>query len=108
VGKIQAVYRLPSAWGGIEISSVADYLDGLPFARELLVTGFPQGPFLVETTPRSSVDGGNRAQYVANWNLHLNRQFGLAVGRLTASADIFNLTNASQAAARRRPERAFV
>jgi hypothetical protein len=96
VGKIQAVYRLPPAWGGIEISSVADYLDGLPFARELLVTGLPQGPLLVQTTPRGSIDGGNRAQYVANWNLRFSRQFGLAVGRLTASADIFNVTNASQ------------
>jgi len=40
VGKIQASYRLPSAWGGIEVASVADYTDGLAFARQLLVTGF--------------------------------------------------------------------
>jgi hypothetical protein len=36
---VQLVYRLPSKIGGIEIFNVADYLDGLPFARQLLVTG---------------------------------------------------------------------
>jgi hypothetical protein len=96
VGKIQATYRMPSAWGGIELASVADYMDGLAFARELLVTGLPQGPFLVETTPRGSVDGGNRAQYVANWNLRLSRKFVAAAGGFTVSADIFNLTNSAQ------------
>jgi hypothetical protein len=96
VGKLQATYRTPSAWGGIEVSSVADYMDGLPFARELLVTGLPQGPFLVETTPRGSIGGGNRAQYGANWNLRFSRQFELPIGRFTVSADILNLTNEGQ------------
>ena len=44
VGKLQAAYRLPAAWGGIEVASVAGYTDGLVFARQLLVTGLPQGP----------------------------------------------------------------
>ena len=57
VGKIQASYRLPPAWGGIEVASVADYMDGLVFARQLLVTGLPQGPFLVATTVRGSPGG---------------------------------------------------
>jgi hypothetical protein len=95
-GKIQATYKLPAAWGGIQLASVANYMDGLVFARQLLVTGLPQGPFLVATTPRGSIDGGNRAQYVANWNLRLSRQFGLATNRLTVSADIFNVTNSAQ------------
>jgi len=47
VGKMQVSYRLPSAWGGFEVVSIIDYLDGLVFARQLLVTGLPQGPFLV-------------------------------------------------------------
>jgi hypothetical protein len=96
VGKIQAAYRLPSAWGGIELGSVTNYMDGLPFARQLLVTGLPQGPFLVATTVRGSLGGGNRAQHVINWDLRLSRQFELAVGRFSVSADIFNVTNAGQ------------
>ncbi len=96
VGKIQASYRLPSACGGIEVASVANYTDGLVFARQLLVTGLPQGPFLVATTVRGSPEGGNRAQYVINWNLRISRKFGLPVGRFAVSADIFNVTNAGQ------------
>jgi hypothetical protein len=96
VGKAQASYRLPSAWGGIEVATVADYIDGLVFARQLLVTGPPQGPFLVATTPRGSVDGGNRSQYVIDWNLRLSRRFALAVGRLAVSADVLNVSNAAQ------------
>jgi hypothetical protein len=96
VGKIQATYRMPSAWGGIQFSSVADYMDGLAFARELLVTGLPQGPFLVATTARGSIGGGNRAQYAINWNLRLSRQFVFPAGRFTVSADILNVTNAAQ------------
>jgi len=96
VGKIQAAYQLPPAWGGIEVSSVANYLDGLVFARQLLVTGLPQGPFLVATTVRGSPEGGNRAQYVMNWNLRVSRQFVLPVGRLAVSGDILNVTNAAQ------------
>jgi hypothetical protein len=96
VGKIQASYRLPSAWGGIEMGSVADYMDGLVFARQLLVTGFPQGPFLVATTVRGSPGGGNRAQYVMDWNLRISRQFALPVGRFAATADLLNVTNGAQ------------
>ncbi|HEY1203778.1 MAG: TonB-dependent receptor [Bryobacteraceae bacterium] len=89
VAKAQVVYRLPA---GIELASVADYLDGLPFARQLLVTGLAQGPIMVATTVRGSPDGGNRAQYVANWNLRLGREFG----RFAAAIDILNVTNAAQ------------
>jgi hypothetical protein len=96
VGKIQASYRLPSAWGRIEVGSVADYTDGLVFARQLLVTGLPQGPFLVATTVRGSPEGGNRAQYVINWNLRISREFGLPIGRFAVAADILNVTNAGQ------------
>ena len=96
VAKIQAGYRLPSACGGIDVASVADYTDGLVFARQLLVTGFPQGPFLAAATVRGSPEGGNRAQYAINWDLRLSRQFGLPAGRFTVSADLLNVTNAGQ------------
>jgi len=71
-------------------------MDGLVFARQLLVTGLPQGPFLVATTVRGSPEGGNRAQYVINWNLRLSRQFGLPIGKFAVSADVLNVTNAGQ------------
>jgi len=96
VGKIQAAYQAPSTWGGFEVASVADYLDGLVFARQLLVTGLPQGPFLVATTVRGSPEGGNRAQYAINWNLRVSRQFGIPAGRLTVIVDILNVINAAQ------------
>jgi hypothetical protein len=40
--------------------------------------------------------GGNRAQYVANWNLRFSPQFGLPVGRSAVSADVLNLTDSAQ------------
>jgi hypothetical protein len=95
-GKVQAAYRLPAAWGRIELASVAVYTDGLVFARRLLVTGLPQGPFLVATTVRGSPEGGNRAQYAINWNLRIGREFGLPIGRLAVFGDILNVTNAGQ------------
>ena len=96
VAKVQAVYSMPAAWGGIEVASVADYMDGLVFARQLLVTGLPQGPFLVATTVRGSPEGGDRAEYVINWNLRVSREFEIPFGRVRMSADVFNVTNAGQ------------
>jgi hypothetical protein len=96
VGKVQAGYRLPAAWGGLELETVADYTDGLVFARQLLVTGLPQGPMLVATTVRGSPEGGNRAQYAINWNLRLSRSFELARGEFRVMADVMNVTNAAQ------------
>jgi hypothetical protein len=96
LGKLQAVYRLPSAWGRLELASVANYVDGMPFARQLLVTGLAQGPFLTATTVRGSPEGGNRAQYVLNWNLRVQREFRLPSSRITASVDVLNMMNAGQ------------
>jgi hypothetical protein len=96
VAKIQATYRLPPAWGGFELTSVANYLDGLVFARRLLVTGLPQGPFLVATTVRGSPEGGNRAEYAINWNVRLSRRFTVPFGSVRLFADVLNVTNAGQ------------
>lgn len=96
IGKVQGSYRIPNRWGGIEISTVATYMDGLVFARQLLVTGLPQGPFLVAATPRGSIGAGNRAQYVVNWNLRVSRQFAMPFGVLAATADALNVSNAGQ------------
>jgi hypothetical protein len=88
MGKAQATYRLPSRWGGMEVASTFDYLGGLGFAGEVLITGLAQGPFLV------TGEAGYRADSVANWNLRLLREFRLPVGRLAASAEILNVLNA--------------
>ncbi len=93
VGKIQMIYHLPSKIGGIELLSSAGYLDGLPFARELLVTGLAQGPMVVAATIRGSPEGGNRAEYALNWNLRLARSFAIARGQVRFSADLLNVTN---------------
>jgi hypothetical protein len=96
VAKAQVSYRFPTALGGIEVASVAAYLDGLPFARQLLVTGLAQGPFVVAATVRGSPEGGHRTQYAINWNLRLRREFPLPAGRIAAALDILNVTNAGQ------------
>jgi hypothetical protein len=93
LGKVQMTYQLPRRAGGIELLNVADYLDGLPFARELLVTGFTQGPFVVPATIRGSPEGGNRAEYALNWNLCLARTFAIRGGRVRFSMDVLNVTN---------------
>jgi hypothetical protein len=92
VAKVQATYRL---WGGIETSSILDYIGGIPFARQVLVTGLAQGPFLVPVTPRGT-DGGYRAQPQIAWNLRLMREFRLPFGTLSALADILNVVNSGQ------------
>ncbi len=87
VGKLQADYRLPASWGGIEVATIFTYMDGLEFTRELLITGLTQGPFFVST-------GDQRAEHVINWNLRILREFALPRGRIAASGDILNATNA--------------
>lgn len=93
LGKFQTVTRAPERLGSIQLSNAINYLDGLPFARELLVTGLPQGPFLANATVRGSPEGGSRAQHVLNWNLRLSRDFDVGSGRLTLIADVLNVLN---------------
>lgn len=89
VGKMQASYTLPEAWGGIEVGSTVTYMDGLLFRRELLVTGLAQGPFLLPV-------GDNRAEYAADWNLRILRAFRLPFGRIEAASEILNVINAGR------------
>lgn len=70
-----------------------DYLDGLVFARHALVTGLTQGPFVVATTVRGSPEGGNRSEYVINWNLRIFREFRFRLGRILPAIDILNVIN---------------
>ena len=91
VGKIQGAYRLPGRHR--TGASVANYMDGLVFARQLLATA-GAGPIPDRYYgARKSLEGGNRAAYVFNWNLRAGRGFRLPTGKLTTSADVMNLTN---------------
>src|ERR1700750_1051583 len=73
--------------------NVADYLDGLPFARKLLVAGLTQGPLVIPATVRGTPDDVNRAEYALNWNLRLARNFPIPGWRMRFSADLLNVTN---------------
>ena len=93
VAKAELVATLPKRLGGIELANTATYMDGLPFGRRLLVTGLPQGPFLVAATVRGSPEGGNRAEYVLNWNLRVGRTVRVPGGSLRLAVDILNVLN---------------
>jgi hypothetical protein len=95
LGKVQTSLDAPRRWGDWRLTNAINYMDWLPFARELLVTGLPQGPILVDTTVRGSPEGGNRAQYVLNWNLRLSREIPLRLGAAELAADLSNLLNSA-------------
>lgn len=96
LGKLQGTYRLPR---GIEFTAIVDYNDGLVFARQLLITGLAQGPFVIDSTHRGTIINdplsGNRAQGVINANLRLAREFRLPRGSLGAAVDLFNAANSA-------------
>src|SRR5262249_37739966 len=93
VGKIRAIIPLP---GRVELSAIGDYLDGQVFGRRILITGLAQGPSVIAATVRGSPEGGNRAEYVLNWNLRLQRDFRMPIGRITGAVDVMNVLNAGQ------------
>jgi hypothetical protein len=94
LGKLQATYQLP--WG-VAFAAIVDYNDGLVFARQLLVTGLAQGPFVIDATSRGTQLfnplSGNRAEGVINANIRLARQFRLRTGALDAALDTLNVAN---------------
>ncbi len=96
MAKFQGVWRLPPRRGGVEFGVVANYWDGAPFGRKLLVEGPAQGPVVILATPRGSPEGGHRTQYQLAVDLRVSREFSTGRGRLRVLADIFNLPNLSQ------------
>jgi len=93
VGKLQFYGVLPKALGAIRWQNAVNYLDGVAFARELLVTSLPQGPILIDASMRGSPGGGNRAEHVLNWNLRLSREIPAPRGAVEVALDVLNLTN---------------
>ena len=95
VGKFQIGGNGPANLGRLEWASTVNYLDGLVFGRRLLVASLPQGPILVAATVRGSPEGGNRSEYLLQWNLRVSRNWELRYGRLRAGFDLFNVLNAN-------------
>jgi hypothetical protein len=95
LGKFWGSYRLPLV--GLELSAIADYNDGLAFARQILVTGLAQGPFVIDATSRGTQLfnplSGNRAEGIINTNLRLSRKFRLPIGMFDAALDVMNVAN---------------
>ena len=109
LGKLQGTYRLPH---GIEFAAIVDYNDGLVFARQLLVTGLAQGPFVIDATQRGTILNdplsGNRAQGVINANLRLAREFRLPRGSLDCRGGYFQCGQQRVQDSGKRRERNFV
>lgn len=94
VGKVQAWGELPRWLGRVEVGSSVSYVDGLAFARRVLIPSLAQGPFAVQATVRGSPEGGHRTEYNATWDLRLSRGYRLWRGELRWTADWFNLVDA--------------
>ena len=84
--KWSTVYRDPRDFtAGI----TARYQDGQPFARMVLVPGLAQGPEIVA----SDYSVATRFSFTGTIDAHLAKAFTLNGRRLTATLDLFNLSN---------------
>ena len=87
--KLQGTYIAPF---NIVASGLYRFLTGLPYTRQLLIEGLPQGDFTVFAEPRGSRTPDNASildvQIEKRFRLSNGAQFGLLL-------DVFNLTNAS-------------
>lgn len=78
---------------GIRVGTVVKYYDGQPFARQIIVTGFNQGPFIIMAHPR----GVARYEYNRTVDLRIEKSLPLGAGRLRLFLDGFNIFNRSLA-----------
>jgi hypothetical protein len=90
VGKTQLIGVLPKFLAQLEWANTVTYMDGLPFARLLLIQGLPQGPFWVDASIHGSPGGGNRGEYVLNWNTRLAKKVRASEANLRVGADVYN------------------
>jgi hypothetical protein len=88
VGKIVAYGRAPF---GFHLGSVITYYDGLPFGRELVVTGLNQGPIFIMAKPRFY-----RTQFNLTFDQRISRDFAIGSHRLSFMVDAFNLLNVNK------------
>ena len=88
VGKIVAYGKAPF---GFHLGSVISYYDGLPFGRELIVTGLNQGPIFIMAKPRFY-----RTQFNLTFDQRISRDFLIGSHKITFLADAFNLLNVNK------------
>lgn len=74
---------------GIKLGCVIKYYDGHPFSRKLIVEGFNQGPFPIQTHSRGSV----RYEFNLNLDIRLEKAFNLGKGKFRIILDGFNMLN---------------
>jgi hypothetical protein len=81
-----------------KVGCVIKYYDGQPFSRKLIVEGFNQGPFAIQTHSRGSV----RYEFNLNLDIRLEKAFSLGKGTFRVILDGFNMLN-SHLATRESP-----
>jgi hypothetical protein len=87
--KLQGTYNAPFE---IVVSGFYRFLTGLPYTRELLIEGLPQGPFNVRAEPR----GSRTVDDASILDVRIEKRFQLANRyQLGLILDVFNATNAS-------------
>jgi len=74
---------------GIKMGCVIKYYDGQPFSRRLIVEGFNQGPFDIQTHSRGAV----RYEFNLNLDIRLEKAFPLGQGKFRLILDGFNMLN---------------
>jgi hypothetical protein len=99
-GRVGFALRLPL---GFRLGYILKYYDGQPFAREIAVTGFRQGPFLVMAHPR----GVARYEFNMTNDVRIQKEFAAGPGVFRVILDGYNIFNQHLATgedARTRPE----
>ncbi len=99
-GRIGFALRLPL---GFRLGYILKYYDGQPFAREIAVTGFRQGPFLIMAHPR----GVARYEFNMTNDIRVQKEIAAGHGVLRIILDGYNIFNQHLATgedARTRPE----
>jgi hypothetical protein len=89
--RLLGFFHLPWNW---TLATVTRYYDGLPFGRKLMVTGFNQGPFFVNATPRGN-PGGHRTEFNLTADVRIKKALGWRGRDVNLVVDVFNLLNAS-------------
>jgi hypothetical protein len=97
LGRLWMTAMLP--WG-IHGSMIGNYQDGLPYSRYLPVQGLNQGLIGVLTRQRgpgaAGSSGGPMTAHYETFDARIRKDISLPSGKLTATLDIFNLTNRAQ------------
>jgi hypothetical protein len=82
-------WRISPRW---DIATATRYYDGRPFGRKLVITGFNQGPFFVQATPRGD-PVGHRTEFNLTLDVRVKHTLPWRGGRVSLVFDVFNLLN---------------